>query len=104
PLNFLRLQKNNVSCVLYDNAVSPNSSSLAAINLLFRPRQHLAEPLLLNRFQQIVQSFHLKCSDRILVISCDKNNSSRHKGSKGFDNIESIVFRHLHIEKQEIRD
>src|SRR5579872_615364 len=61
------------------------------------------EALLVERLEQIIERMHLEGLHRVTVVSGHKNNHRHAPSANGLEYAETIQFRHLHIEKNQIR-
>src|SRR5207245_2867244 len=66
--------------------------------------QGLGKSLLIIRLQEIVNSVHFECANRVGIVSCDEDiyGSGSGRWLHIFDNSKTIQIRHLHIEKNDV--
>src|SRR5690348_6527679 len=66
--------------------------------------QGFGKSLLIIRFQEIVNSVHFECTNRVRIVSRDEDiyGSVAGRWLRIFDNSKTIQIRHLHIEKNDV--
>src|SRR5215472_15725783 len=71
-------------------------------NSVLGASQSALKPLFADRFKQIVNGIRIEGTQGIAVVSCHKNRDWHLVGSNLAEHLESVHFRHLDIEKNEI--
>ena len=107
PIDLGSLQEANFSSAPdYDALEARGSKGLTILNRpdsLLRPVEGQFKPGVVERLEQIVECSRFESPQRILVVGSHENSCARQILSQHFQHVEAIAFRHLHVEKQQIR-
>ena len=78
-------------------------AGLVAFDLLARALQRLAEPLAVERLQQVVERAHLERPQRVLIVRGDEDHERHALAADRLDHLEPVHLRHLDVEEHQIR-
>ena len=68
-----------------------------------RALQRFGEALAVERLEQVVERADLERAQRVLIVGGHEDHERHALAADGFDHLEAVHLRHLHVEEHEIR-
>src|SRR5690348_7775586 len=105
PVDVANFDEANLSRALDDDPFDLLPLMMAAVgsaNPVFGSRHGQLKPCIIERLQQIIQCSSLEGTQSVLVICGDKYDRIRQVRTENLDHIETVTFRHLYIEKEQL--
>src|SRR5687767_10121840 len=73
------------------------------LNVLAGAGHRALDPFAIERLQKIVERVYVECLQSVLVVCSNKNDRRKPLGIERFDHLETVLFRHLYVQKNEVR-
>src|SRR5258708_25413007 len=103
PVDFRDFHKRDLADALDGETLQFSWRVFTALQGLLRPVEGTLESSVIERLEKIVERSGFKSSNCILIVSGHENDCRRKIVAQHFKYVETVAFRHLHIEEQQIR-